>query len=103
VKLRSYYGELFGWEFQIGDATTEAVSQPGDYGFIDGTTTGGVRPSLTQICTSAPLRHASSARATGSASPPGRGTARSLPSGAKPSDECVEHDVDFASRRARIG
>jgi uncharacterized protein len=35
-KLRSYYGELFGWEFQVGDATTEAVSRPGDYGFVDG-------------------------------------------------------------------
>jgi predicted enzyme related to lactoylglutathione lyase len=41
AKLRSYYGELFGWEFQIGDATTDAVSQPGSYGFVAGTTTGG--------------------------------------------------------------
>lgn len=40
AKLRSYYSELFGWEFQTGDATTEAVSEPGNYGFIDGTTTG---------------------------------------------------------------
>lgn len=39
--LRSYYGELFGWEFQTGDATTEAVSQPGNYGFVDGASTGG--------------------------------------------------------------
>jgi predicted enzyme related to lactoylglutathione lyase len=38
--LRSYYGELFGWNFQVGDATTEAVSQPGNYGFVDGATTG---------------------------------------------------------------
>ena len=41
AKLRSYYGELFGWEFQIGDATTDAISQPGNYGFVDGATTGG--------------------------------------------------------------
>jgi predicted enzyme related to lactoylglutathione lyase len=41
AKLRSYHGELFGWDFQIGDATTEAVSQPGKYGFVDGATTGG--------------------------------------------------------------
>jgi uncharacterized protein len=41
AELRNYYGELFGWEFQIGDATTQAVSQPGNYGFIDGATTGG--------------------------------------------------------------
>jgi len=38
--LRSYYAELFGWEFETGDAATEAVSQPGDYGFVDGSTTG---------------------------------------------------------------
>jgi predicted enzyme related to lactoylglutathione lyase len=41
AKLRSYYGELFGWEFQVGDATTDAVSQPGSYGFVAGATTGG--------------------------------------------------------------
>lgn len=40
AKLRSFYGELFGWEFQIGDATTATVSQPGNYGFIDGSGTG---------------------------------------------------------------
>lgn len=38
--LRGFYGDLFGWQFQIGDATTDAVSQPGSYGFIDGATTG---------------------------------------------------------------
>jgi uncharacterized protein len=41
AQLRSYYGELFGWEFQIGDATTDAVSPPGSYGFVAGATTGG--------------------------------------------------------------
>lgn len=40
VKLHGYYGELFGWEFQVGDATTERVSEPGGYGFVDGGTTG---------------------------------------------------------------
>jgi uncharacterized protein len=40
AKLRSYYRELFGWEFQTGDAATEAVSEPGNYGFVDGSTTG---------------------------------------------------------------
>jgi uncharacterized protein len=39
AKLRSYYAELFGWEFDTGDAATEAVSQPGNYGFVDGRTT----------------------------------------------------------------
>jgi len=41
TKLRSYYGELFGWEFHTGDAATEAVSQPGNYGFVDGNATDG--------------------------------------------------------------
>jgi uncharacterized protein len=40
AKLRSYFGELFGWEFQTSDAATEAISQPGNYGFVDGSTTG---------------------------------------------------------------
>ncbi|WP_218825512.1 VOC family protein [Streptosporangium subroseum] len=40
AKLRGYYGELFDWEFQMGDAVTEKVSQPGLYGFVDGSTTG---------------------------------------------------------------
>jgi hypothetical protein len=39
-KLRGYYGELFGWGFHTGDATTEKVSQRGLYGFVDGSTTG---------------------------------------------------------------
>jgi predicted enzyme related to lactoylglutathione lyase len=42
AKLRSYYGELFGWDFSTGDAVTEAVSQPGNYGFVDGSTTDGI-------------------------------------------------------------
>ena len=41
ANLRSYYGELFGWEFDTGDAATETVSQRGNYGFVDGSTTGG--------------------------------------------------------------
>lgn len=38
--LHGYYGELFGWEIQPGDAVSEKVSQPGLYGFVDGSTTG---------------------------------------------------------------
>jgi len=40
AKLRSYYTDLFGWEFQTDDAATEAVSQPGNYGFVDASTSG---------------------------------------------------------------
>lgn len=40
--LRDYYGELFGWEFQTGDAATATVSQRGNYGFMDGKTTDGI-------------------------------------------------------------
>ncbi|MDT7725206.1 MAG: uncharacterized protein QOI21_1782 [Actinomycetota bacterium] len=39
-KLRGYYLDLFGWEFHQGDAVTEAVSQPGNYGFVDGSSAG---------------------------------------------------------------
>jgi predicted enzyme related to lactoylglutathione lyase len=39
--LRDYYGALFGWEFAESDAITETVSAPGNYGFVDGATTGG--------------------------------------------------------------
>jgi predicted enzyme related to lactoylglutathione lyase len=42
ASLRDYYGELFGWEFQTGNAATEAVSQKGNYGFVDGSTNGGI-------------------------------------------------------------
>jgi len=38
--LRRYYAALFGWEFRVGDAVSEEVSQPGTYGFIDGSTVG---------------------------------------------------------------
>jgi predicted enzyme related to lactoylglutathione lyase len=34
--LHRYYGDLFGWEFSVNDAATEAVSQPGNYGFVTG-------------------------------------------------------------------
>jgi predicted enzyme related to lactoylglutathione lyase len=33
AKLRGYYGRLFGWQFDVGDAA-DAVSAPGDYGFV---------------------------------------------------------------------
>ncbi len=32
--LRDYYAGLFGWEYQVGDATTDEVSRPGEYGFV---------------------------------------------------------------------
>jgi uncharacterized protein len=40
AKLRSFYTGLFEWEFAIDDAATETISQPGNYGFVDGSTTG---------------------------------------------------------------
>lgn len=40
ARLHSYYAELFGWEFSVGDATSPVVSPPGSYGFVDGATTG---------------------------------------------------------------
>ena len=38
--LRSYYGDLFGWEFDTSGSVAEAVSEPTDYGFVDRNTTG---------------------------------------------------------------
>jgi uncharacterized protein len=36
-RLRSYYGELFGWEFDTSSPVSDAVSEPTNYGFVDGT------------------------------------------------------------------
>jgi uncharacterized protein len=40
ARLRTYYGELFGWAFETGDAVSGEVSEPGNYGFVDGATAG---------------------------------------------------------------
>jgi predicted enzyme related to lactoylglutathione lyase len=39
-KLRSYYGDLFGWEFDTGGPVSTAVSEAGNYGFVDSNETG---------------------------------------------------------------
>ena len=41
-QLRQFYGDVFGWSFEVGDASTEAVSEPGEYGFVDGAASGGI-------------------------------------------------------------
>jgi predicted enzyme related to lactoylglutathione lyase len=33
--LRSYYGDLFGWDFDTSGSVSEAVSEPTNYGFVD--------------------------------------------------------------------
>jgi len=38
-KLRSYFGELFGWSFDSSSPVAEAVSEPSNYGFVDRVTT----------------------------------------------------------------
>ena len=38
--LRSYYGDLFGWAFDTSGPISEAISQPGNYGFVDTTSDG---------------------------------------------------------------
>jgi uncharacterized protein len=38
-KLRSYYGELFGWEFDTSSLVSGAVSEPTNYGFVEQNTT----------------------------------------------------------------
>ncbi len=34
-KLRSFYGGLFDWEFNTNASVARAVSEPGNYGFVD--------------------------------------------------------------------
>jgi uncharacterized protein len=40
--LRDFYARLFDWDFQVGDATTDRVSEPGTYGFVDGSVVDGI-------------------------------------------------------------
>ena len=40
AKLRGYFGELFGWEFDVPSPVSEAVSDPANYGFVNRMTTG---------------------------------------------------------------
>ena len=39
-EARSYYGELFGWEFDTSSPVADAVSEPTNYGFVEPTTDG---------------------------------------------------------------
>jgi predicted enzyme related to lactoylglutathione lyase len=39
VKLRRYYGDLFGWEFDTSGPVSNAVSEAGNSGFVSPTTT----------------------------------------------------------------
>jgi hypothetical protein len=38
-RLRSYYGDLFGWEFDTSAPVAEEVSEPANYGFVNRNTT----------------------------------------------------------------
>jgi predicted enzyme related to lactoylglutathione lyase len=42
AKLRSFYGDLFGWEFDTSGKVSESISEPTDYGFTDNKTEDGV-------------------------------------------------------------
>ena len=35
TNLRNYFGELFGWEFDVPSPVTKEVSAPDDYGFLN--------------------------------------------------------------------
>lgn len=37
ARLRGYYGDLFGWEFDTSGPVAKSVSRQGDYGFTDAT------------------------------------------------------------------
>jgi predicted enzyme related to lactoylglutathione lyase len=38
-RLRGFYGDLFGWEFDTSGPVSAAVSEPADYGFVQRSTT----------------------------------------------------------------
>jgi predicted enzyme related to lactoylglutathione lyase len=38
-KLRSFYGDLFGWKFDTSATVAEPISDPGNYGFVNRDTT----------------------------------------------------------------
>lgn len=38
-KLRIFYADLFGWEFDTSAPVSDAVSEPENYGFVDRNTT----------------------------------------------------------------
>ena len=38
-KLRGYFGELFGWEYDTSSPVAEEVSEPANYGFVNRPTT----------------------------------------------------------------
>ena len=38
-KLRSYYGDLFGWKFDTSAPVAGQISRPGNYGFVNRNTT----------------------------------------------------------------
>jgi uncharacterized protein len=42
ARLRAYYGELFGWQFDTSRRVASAVSESGNYGFVDAGRTGDV-------------------------------------------------------------
>ena len=39
-RLRQYYGALFGWQFDTSGPASPAVSEPGEYGFVERLATG---------------------------------------------------------------
>jgi len=39
ARLRGYYGELFGWEFDTSAPVAREISEPTDYGFVPPITT----------------------------------------------------------------
>jgi predicted enzyme related to lactoylglutathione lyase len=39
ARLRDYFGELFGWEFDVPSPVSGAVSDPANYGFVNRMTT----------------------------------------------------------------
>lgn len=47
ARLRGYYSQLFGWEFDTSGPVAPTVSQPGNYGFTEAGATGGATEGAT--------------------------------------------------------
>ena len=39
AKLRTYYSNLFGWDFDTSDPVSDAISESTNYGFVNRNTT----------------------------------------------------------------
>lgn len=54
-RLRAYYGELFGWEFDTSGGVSASVSEAGNYGFVQNPDGAGIRTMGPERAPNSPL------------------------------------------------